>query len=166
MQPTTGLSSDLLALAVDQSLDGITIADARQPDMPLVYVNAGFEKMTGYSAAELLGKNCRLLQGDETTQASVAVIHEAISKGENCIVILKNFRKDGTLFWNEFNLSPVRNTDGVLTHFIGVQKDVTARVEMLKNLRQAKTNLQRANQQLKELALTDGYGDRQSPPFQ
>lgn len=156
MLPKPGLSSDLLALAVDQSLDGITIADARQPDMPLVYVNAGFEKMTGYSAAEVLGRNCRFLQGKEIQQASVAAMREAIGKGENCIVILKNFRKDGTLFWNEFNLSPVWSEDGVLTHFIGVQKDVTARVDMLKHLRQSKMDLQRANQQLSVLALTDG----------
>jgi two-component system cell cycle response regulator len=135
MYPPAEILSGLLAQAVDQSPDGITIADARKPDMPLVYVNAGFEKMTGYSSAEILGKNCRFLQGKETTQHAVDVVRECIKNGESCIVILQNFRKDGTLFWNEFNISPVRDAGGVVTHFIGVQK---------------------ANQQLSVLALTDG----------
>jgi two-component system cell cycle response regulator len=156
MYPPAEILSGLLAQAVDQSPDGITIADARKPDMPLVYVNAGFEKMTGYSSAEILGKNCRFLQGKETTQHAVDVVRECIKNGESCIVILQNFRKDGTLFWNEFNISPVRDAGGVVTHFIGVQKNVTARVEMLKHLRLSKVELQKANQQLSVLALTDG----------
>ena len=156
MQLPTGISLDLLAQAVDQSLDGITISDALSPDMPLIYVNAGFEKMTGYSAAEVLGKNCRFLQGKETAQPSVGVLREAIKQGEGCIVILQNYRRDGTLFWNEFNISPVRNNDNLITHFIGVQKDVTARVEMLQHLRQSKKDLQAANLQLSRLALSDG----------
>jgi len=149
------LSASLFAKAVDQSVDGITIVDAGKPDMPLIYVNAGFEKMTGYRSAEVLGKNCRFLQGEEPAQPSIGVLREAISRGENCIVILRNFRKDGTLFWNEFNISPVRDASGVVTHFIGVQKDVTARVEMLRHLRQSKLDLQNANRKLSVLALTD-----------
>ncbi|MEQ1555544.1 MAG: diguanylate cyclase [Gallionella sp.] len=156
MLPHAEISAALLAQAVDQSLDGITISDALLPDMPLIYVNAGFEKMTGYTAAEVLGKNCRFLQGAETVQPAVGVLREAIKRGEGCIVILQNYRKDGTLFWNEFNISPVRNADNLITHFIGVQKDVTARVEMLQHLRQSKKALQTANLQLSRLALSDG----------
>lgn len=156
MPLTHEISASLLARAVDQSVDGITIADARQPDMPLIYVNAGFEKMTGYREAEVLGKNCRFLQGDEQAQPARQVLREAISKGEGCIVMLRNYRKDGTLFFNEFNISPVKDEAGEITHYIGVQKDVTARVEMLKHMRQSKQELQIANQQLGILALTDG----------
>lgn len=156
MLPHAEISAALLAQAVDQSLDGITISDALRPDMPLIYVNAGFEKMTGYAAHEVLGKNCRFLQGEATLQPAVGVLREAIKRGEGCIVILQNYRKDGTLFWNEFNISPVRNADNLVTHFIGVQKDVTARVEMLQHLRQSKKDLQAANVQLSRMAMSDG----------
>ncbi|MFM2408179.1 MAG: hypothetical protein RL358_921 [Pseudomonadota bacterium] len=156
MLPPAEVSSALLAQAVDQSLDGVTISDALHRDMPLIYVNAGFEKMTGYRAAEVLGKNCRFLQGEDTAQPAVGVLREAIERGEGCIVILQNYRKDGTPFWNEFNISPVRNADNLVTHFIGVQKDVSARVKMLQNLRQSKVALQLANSKLSVLAQTDG----------
>ncbi|NNM69997.1 MAG: diguanylate cyclase [Gallionella sp.] len=157
------ISASLLAKAVDQSVDGIIIADARKPDLPLVYVNVGFEKMTGYSSREVLGKNCRFLQGEDRMQPSIEVVREAVKNGESCVVMLRNFRKDGSLFWNEFNMSPVRDNGGVVTHFIGVLKDVTARVEMLTHLRQSKLALQNANHQLSILALTDsltGIGNR------
>jgi len=147
---------ELLAKVIDQSVDGIVIADAGKPDIPIIYVNRGFENMTGYRAAEVLGKNCRFLQGGERDQPGLEVIREAVKKGENCMVILRNFRKDGTLFWNEFSLSPVKDAAAKVTHFIGVQKDVTARADMLKHLRQSKLELQQANQQLSILALTDG----------
>ncbi|MGZ8257311.1 MAG: diguanylate cyclase domain-containing protein [Gallionella sp.] len=156
MQLPAGVSVGLLAQAVDQSLDGITISDALAPDMPLIYVNAGFEKMTGYAAADVLGRNCRFLQGAETAQPAVGVLRAAIKNGEGCIVILQNYRRDGTPFWNEFNISPVRNADKLITHFIGVQKDVTARVEMLQHLRLSKQALQAANSQLSRMALSDG----------
>lgn len=150
------ISASFLAKAVNLSPDGIVIADARKPGMPLIYVNAGFEKMTGYRSSEVLGKNCRFLQGEETSQLAIEVMREAIKRGESCIVIVRNFRKDGTLFWNEFNITPVIDSAGVVTHFIGVQKDVTARTEMLKHLRKSKRDLQNVNRQLSILALTDG----------
>ncbi len=156
MSLAANIPHNLLALAVNQSLDGIVIADALAADMPLIYANAGFEKMTGYSAAEIVGQNCRFLQGKDQNQAAVTVLRDAIRNGENCIVILKNYRKDGTLFWNEFNISPVKNAAGMVTHFIGVQKDVTARVDMLKHLRSSKLELQKVNQQLNVLAMSDG----------
>ena len=106
------ISASLLAKAVDQSVDGIIIADARKPDLPLVYVNVGFEKMTGYSSREVLGKNCRFLQGEDRMQPSIEVVREAVKNGESCVVMLRNFRKDGSLFWNEFNMSPVRDNGG------------------------------------------------------
>lgn len=149
------IAPELLVKVVDQSVDGIIITDATQANHPIIYVNRGFESLTGYRAAEVLGKNCRFLQGKETDQPSLEVIREALRKGENCIVILRNFRKDGSLFWNEFSLSPVRDEQDRLTHFIGVLKDVTARADMLKHLRQSKLELQQANQKLSILALTD-----------
>lgn len=141
------ISSDLLAQAVDQLHDGITIADARQQDWPLIYVNAGFEKLSGYSAAELIGKPVRFLQGTDTDQAEIAVLRESLLTGVSCLVTLRNYRRDGTLFWNELSISPIRDKTGDLTHFVGIQKDVTARVIQEQNLRQSNLHLHAALKQ-------------------
>lgn len=136
------ISRELLAQAVDQSHDGITIADARKEDFPLMYVNAGFERLTGYPAAELLGKSVRFLQGADTEQPEINVLREAMSQGENCLVTLRNYRRDGSMFWNELSLSPVRNDAGTLTHYIGIQHDVTARIMPDQRLRQSSLHTQ------------------------
>lgn len=122
------ISRDLLAQAVDQSHEGITIADASKDDWPLIYVNAGFERLTGYAAAELLGNSCHFLQGTDTEQPEIAVLRDALQQGKNCLVTLRNYRRDGSMFWNELSLSPVCNDAGILTHYIGIQHDVTARI--------------------------------------
>ncbi|MBD5657802.1 MAG: EAL domain-containing protein, partial [Candidatus Eremiobacteraeota bacterium] len=116
----------LSALAMASTTDAIVIADARLPDYPIVYANAAFELMTGYRADELMGQNCRLLQGSETSQPEITEIREALGAGRAARVTLRNFRKDGSLFWNQLTLSPVRDEHHVLTHFIGIQTDVTA----------------------------------------
>jgi PAS domain S-box-containing protein len=116
---------------------GISVADARQPDMPLTYVNPAFEVMTGYSLEEVLGRNCRFLQGDERNQPGVTLLREAIRDCREVTAIVKNFRKDGSSFWNELSLSPIRNREGELTHFVGIQTDVTARVEFEAALRES-----------------------------
>lgn len=107
---------------------GVTIADARHPDLPLIYVNRGFEQITGFSAKEAVGRSCRFLQAHDRDQAALDVLRTSLRKGEHCNVRLRNYRKDGTLFWNELIISPVRNEEGDLTHFIGIQIDVTDRV--------------------------------------
>jgi two-component system sporulation sensor kinase C len=116
---------------------GISIADATKPDLPLTYVNPAFEVMTGYSLEEVLGKNCRFLQGDALDQPAITLVREAIRDKRETLVILKNYRKDGTPFWNELSLSPIRNRHGMLTHFVGIQTDVTARVEFEDALRES-----------------------------
>ena len=105
-----------------------TISDPRQDDNPLVYVNPAFERTTGYRAEEVLGRNCRFLQGPETDPAGVARVRAAIQGEQHAVVTLLNHRKDGTAFWNELSLSPVYDGEGTLTHFVGIQADVTARV--------------------------------------
>jgi PAS domain S-box-containing protein len=116
---------------------GISVANAQMPDLPLVYVNPAFEVMTGYSLEEVQGRNCRFLQGDERNQPGITLIREAIRDQREVTAILKNFRKDGSSFWNELSLSPIRNRDGELTHFVGIQTDVTARVEFEAALRES-----------------------------
>ncbi len=128
--------------AIEATIDPISIADARQPDFPLIYVNPAFEKVTGYSADEILGKNCRFLQSDDREQPGLAEIRTALSEGRSCTVTLRNYRKDGRLFWNELQLSPVYDDQGVLTHFIGVQNDITEQKEIRDALAKLATELE------------------------
>jgi PAS domain S-box-containing protein len=108
---------------IDAMNNSVVIVDAQSPDMPIVYVNAHFERMTGYSKSETIGRNCRFLQGSEHMQPALQTLRDAIRNQRNCHVSLKNFRKNGTPFQNELFVSPVFNEKGVLTHFIGVQHE-------------------------------------------
>jgi len=128
--------------ALDVAAEGVTIADARLPDRPLIYVNEGFERMTGYAAADVMGRNCRLLQGPDTDAADVAEIRSALEEHRECVVEILNYRKDGTTFWNRLSITPVRNVSGEVTHFIGVQSDVTARRLAEDGLRRSKEVLE------------------------
>ena len=106
---------------------GILIADAQAPDRPLIYVNPAFEQITGYAADEVLGRNCRFLQAWEQNQPGVEAIRSAIHDGREGHALLRNYRKDGTPFWNELVITPVHDADGRLAHYIGVMKDITQR---------------------------------------
>lgn len=112
------------------NIDGVTISDVTTADYPLVYVNPGFEVMTGYTAEEVIGRNCRFLQGNERDESTLERIREALRNEEPCRVTLRNFRKDGTLFWNELTMYPLRNEEGELTHYVGIQRDVTERKKL------------------------------------
>jgi two-component system sporulation sensor kinase C len=116
---------------------GISVANASLPDMPLIYVNPAFEAMTGYSRAEVQGKNGRFLEGTERNQSGLTVIRDAVKNGRKGVAVLRNFRKDGTPFWNELSLSPISNSDGEVTHFVGIQTDVTIRVDFEIALRES-----------------------------
>ena len=115
---------------------GITVARA-EPDCPLVYVNPAFEVITGYTIEESLGHNCRFLQADHHDQPGLTLVREAIRQGREVKAIVRNYRKDGTPFWNELSISPIRNHEGRLTHFVGIQQDVTSRVEFEEALRES-----------------------------
>jgi PAS domain S-box-containing protein len=111
--------------ALDTLNTSCILVDAQQPDYPVVEVNPVFEKVTGYQRAEVIGKNLRFLQGDDHDQPALATIREALKAGEACITRLRNYRKDGSLFWNELYISPIFDDKGNLTHFIAIQNDVT-----------------------------------------
>ena len=121
--------------ALTASSVGIVIADARLPGMPLIYVNPAFERITGYSAAEVLGYNCRFLQGKQTSQHAVDQLRAAIKAGKHCTVTLLNYQKDGTPFWNELTISPIHDDDNNLTHFVGIQSDISDRIRAEQALR-------------------------------
>jgi PAS domain S-box-containing protein len=113
--------------AMDFSSQGIVITDPNQPDNPIVDVNPAFEVLTGYLRSELVGKNCRFLQGETTDPAAVKKLQRAIKARRHVLVELANYRKDGSIFWNELTVSPVYDDDGNLINFIGIQQDITER---------------------------------------
>ncbi|HLO47599.1 MAG TPA: PAS domain S-box protein, partial [Kamptonema sp.] len=128
--------------AIAASNNGIVIADATLPDYPIIYCNPAFEKMTGYSQVEIQGKNCSFLQGPDTDPVALAELRSALREQRSCQVVLKNYRKDGTYFWNQLAISPVRDDNDQLTHFIGVQSDISYGIEAQSALQQAKAQLQ------------------------
>lgn len=109
---------------------GVVISDARLPDMPIIYVNPMFETMSGYKSSEVLGRNCRFLQGAEVNQPGLMAIREAIRNKANGYAKLRNFRKDGTVFVNELFISPVIDSSGTVTHFVGIQHLDTSSVTL------------------------------------
>ncbi len=122
---------------IHATTQGIVITDALQPDCPIIFINRGFELITGYTAEDALGRNCRFLQGRETDAATTASIRQAIREERAGSFELLNYRKDGTTFWNEMSITPVRDENGQLTHFVGVQSDITARREAEQQVRQS-----------------------------
>ena len=118
--------SDLVLANVS---NGVTIADASAPDLPLLYVNPAFERITGYSAEQAIGRNARFLHCDDSSQSGLNAIREALAKGQSVTVKLHNIRADGTAFWNQVSLTPVRNAGGLITHWVGVQRDITQEEE-------------------------------------
>ena len=115
---------------------GILITDPHQPDNPIIYVNPAFERMTGYAAAEALGRNCRFLQGAGTDPSAVAEIRQALKEERDLRTELLNYRKDGSSFWNELTISPLRDAKGRVTHYVGIINDRTERKRVEQHLHQ------------------------------
>ncbi|MFT3858053.1 MAG: PAS domain S-box protein [Aquabacterium sp.] len=128
--------------ALASSADGVVIVSMTLPNQPIIYANQAFERITGYEAHEVLGVNCKLLQGPDTDQPAVHQMREAIARGEGCQVVVRNYRKDGSLFYNDLAISPVLNPEGRLTHYVGVQTDITDRIaaEQVLRLRTERLN--------------------------
>ncbi|WP_299335034.1 PAS domain S-box protein [Haloplanus sp.] len=127
-----------LRQAVDDANVAITLADPERPDQPLVYVNAAFEEMTGYRSEEVLGRNCRFLQGENTDPEKVTALREAIDAAEPISVELRNYRKDGTEFWNRLTITPIYDDEGELVRYLGTQEDVTERRRRERTLSQTR----------------------------
>ncbi|MEP7313330.1 MAG: diguanylate cyclase [Pseudomonadota bacterium] len=123
------LEAGFLRHVVDGAPEGIVVCDARHSDQPVIYVNSAFERMTGYAAGELVGANLRLLQGTDREQEARKRMREAIGRGESCRVLIRNYRKDGAMLWNEVLIQPLRDGSGALTHFIGYHRDAGERLK-------------------------------------
>ncbi len=133
----------LIADATNEAYEGIVISDPTLPDNPVIYANEGFERLTGYTRLEILGKNCRFLQGDDTDPAAVEEIRAALKSGRACKVDILNYRKDGSRFWNRLSLTPLRDANGKIVNFVGVQFDIT-------ELKETRTRLELANAKLQK----------------
>lgn len=131
---------ELLTKALDASISGIILTDNTQPDNPIIYCNAAFENMVGYTRKEIIGHNCRFLQRDDRQQEARTILRNAIKNGESCKVCIRNYNKNGGLFWNELFISPIKDQSGTVTHFVGVQNDVSDRKEL-----EQKISIQQAN---------------------
>jgi PAS domain S-box-containing protein len=136
----------MLANAVEASSNGVVVSDPNLPDAPIIYVNPAFERITGYSSKQVLGRNCRFLQGSDCDQPDLEDMRTALGEGRECRAVLRNYRKDGTLFWNELYVSPVYGEDGRVVNFIGIQNDVTERIGTQEALREGEELLRLATE--------------------
>ncbi|MBL8499996.1 MAG: PAS domain S-box protein [Nitrosomonas sp.] len=136
-----GLIPQVLSKILDSCVNGVTLADPDQEDMPLVYVNKAFETITGYTLAETVGRNCRFLQGDEHDQAGVKQLREGIQHRKPVEVVLRNFRKNGELFYNHLLVSPLFDSHGNLLYFLGVQLDITPKIRAEEEIKALKEQL-------------------------
>ena len=151
------INASLLQMVINASNEGIVVAEKEgDQDNILIYVNPAFEKMTGYTREEILYQDCRFLQAGDRDQASLGVIREVLREGGSCREILRNYRKDGTPFWNELSLSTIKNADDGMTYFVGVQKDVTVQVKAQQRVVQLEARVAALEAELAELKATNG----------
>jgi PAS domain S-box-containing protein len=147
--------------AIEEAPIGITISDPQKEDNPLVYNNKTFKLMTGYDQEEIVERNCRFLQGEETDPETVSEIREAIESNESISVELKNYKKDGTEFWNKLTIAPVRDRQGVVDSWIGFQEDITERKEKTQQLRESEERFRQMAETINEgfFMLRSDYSD-------
>jgi PAS domain S-box-containing protein len=150
------INAKLMQLVINASNDGIVVAEREGKDKPLIYVNPAFERITGYTLDEILYQDCRFLQSGDRDQPGLMAIREALESGGSCREILRNYRKDGTHFWNELSLSTVYNAADKQTYFVGVQKDVTVQVKAQQRVAQLEAQLADLKAQLAALKTTSG----------
>lgn len=139
-----GLIPQILSLILDECVNGITLADPDLDDMPIVYANKAFETITGYSKEDVIGRNCRFLQGTDREQEGIKQIEEAIKNESPVVVTLRNYKKNGDLFYNRFKIIPLFDRNNKLIYFLGVQYDITQQVndeEMISELNKQIKNL-------------------------
>ena len=129
-----GIIPFVLSQILDACVNGITLSDPDQPDNPIVYANKAFERVTGYARDEILGRNCRFLQGRDRDQPEVERIREALRDHVPVTVILRNYRKDGSLFYNQFAIRPLIDPEGKVIYYLGVQYDVTDKIRTEEDL--------------------------------
>ena len=124
-----GLIPYVLTQILDACVNGVTLSDPDLPDNPIVYANQAFEAMSGYSQEDIVGRNCRFLQGADRNQEALDTIRAALQKHDSCVVTLRNYRKNGELFFNRLSIRPLVDREGQVIYYLGVQYDVTDQVK-------------------------------------
>lgn len=124
----TGIIPHILTQILDYCVNGVTLSDPDLPDNPIIYANKAFETITGYPKDEAIGRNCRFLQGGDSGQPGVAEVEQAIREKKAVVVTLRNYRKDGGLFYNRLTVSPLFDDQGRVIYFLGIQYDITQQV--------------------------------------
>lgn len=119
----------VLTQILNTCVNGITLSDPDQPDNPIVFANQVFTRMSGYEEADIIGRNCRFMHGDDRDQPGLQQIREALANNEGTEVVLRNYRRDGSLFHNQLTIQPLRDDNGKLLYYLGVQYDITQLVE-------------------------------------
>ncbi|MCE7913350.1 MAG: PAS domain-containing protein [Nitrosomonas sp. PRO4] len=141
-----GLIPQVLSKILDSCVNGVSLADPDQEDMPLVYVNKAFETITGYTLAETVGRNCRFLQGKDRDQPGVIQLRQALKDKKPIEVTLRNYRRNGELFYNHLELSPLFDSKGNLLYFLGVQLDITSQLRAEEEIKTLKEQLAKLKQ--------------------
>jgi PAS domain S-box-containing protein len=142
VQKDNGLIPHVLTQILDSCVNGVTLTDPDLEDAPIVYANKAFEDMCGYPKEEIVGRNCRFLQGKDRDQPEIDKLRQAIKKGEAVEVTLRNYKKDGELFYNRLDIKPLLDDRGNIVYYLGVQYDITDQVK-------AKQEIEKLSQQLK-----------------
>lgn len=145
------INAALLQRVIEASHDGIVVAEREGEDNVLIYANPAFSRLTGYSNDEILYQDCRFLQSGDRDQPGLELIRQAIAENTPCRQVLRNYRKDGTPFWNELSITPVFNDGDQLTYFIGVQKDVSIQVKAQQRVAQLEEQLAQLQAELATL---------------
>lgn len=140
-----GLIPQVLSAILDECVNGVTLADPDLEDAPIVYANKAFERLTGYSQEEIIGRNCRFLQGEDRDQSGRFQILDAIKSRQPVEVTLRNYRKDGSLFYNRLKIIPLTDRKQRIIYLLGMQYDVTQQVE-------SDNEIERLNEKLKKLS--------------
>lgn len=142
------IDAELLQLMINASNDGVVVAEQEGDESVLIYVNDAFERLTGYSADDILYQDCRFLQGNDRDQPALQEIRTAIRDKKPCRVVLRNYRKDGSMFWNELSITPVYSERDQLLYFVGIQKDVSEQMQLREQLGLAQQRLRALGQDL------------------
>ncbi|MEI6707693.1 MAG: PAS domain-containing protein [Methylococcales bacterium] len=129
VEKDSGLIPQVLSAILDECVNGVTLSDPDLEDTPIIYANKAFERLTGYNQEEIIGFNCRFLQGDDRDQAEREQIAKALEKHEAVEVTLRNYRKDGTLFYNHLKIVPLFDKKQRVLYYLGVQYDITKQVD-------------------------------------
>lgn len=129
IEKDSGLIPQVLSAILDECVNGVTLSDPDLEDTPIIYANKAFERLTGYNQEEIIGYNCRFLQGDDRDQAEREQIAKALEKHEAVEVTLRNYRKDGTLFYNHLKIVPLFDKKQRVLYYLGVQYDITKQVD-------------------------------------